>query len=113
MTSVVIIDASKFSKMFMHVILFFFIAAKTCNVKNICNALKGLSPREYTDLGLGMGLTMAKIQGIEMNNPGQIDRQLKEIIQIWIAQKSVSWKSLADILDEMDQHTLASDIRKN
>ena len=87
------------------------LVGKELTVKNVSNTLKALPPDEYCDLGLELGLEYSDIQKIEMDYPNSCRRQLLGIIQSWInLGQSVSWLTLAEALEEIDQSALASKI---
>ena len=84
---------------------------KELTVRSVFVILKALSPDEYCNLGVMLGLEFEHIQKIEKENQNNCHRQLLGIIHSWInLGQSVSWMTLAETLEDMGQSALASKI---
>ena len=75
------------------------------------NVLKDLSPKQYFDLGLELGIEKSdyeKFEGSHLNNPRRI---LADIIDQWLRNNSDhSWDALRVTLEAIGEKTLACNI---
>ena len=75
------------------------------------NVLKDLSPKQYFDLGLELGIEKSDIEKFEGSHPNDPNRVLADIIDQWLRNNpDHSWDALRAALEVIDEKTLAHNI---
>ena len=55
-------------------------------------------------LGIRLGIKPHMLELIEKNHPQCTERQMTEVIRLWLKNKECSWKVLADAVEKMNCH---------
>jgi len=77
-------------------------------IKSLMHQLEDIV-RKWYQLGMELGLPPSKLEEIEVNNPGNVLRCKRLMLQEWERRPTLkpSWSSLVDALREMNENTIA------
>ena len=80
-------------------------------IKQLMHQLEDIVRRWY-QLGLELGLPTSKLEEIEFNNPGNVLRCKRVMLQEWGRRPTLkpSWSSLLDALHQMNENSIADRI---
>ena len=68
---------------------------------------------KWPSLLLNLGVEKHKIDIIERNRPGDVCQQKIDALEAWLKETpDACWKDVIDALYEMDENTLASDLKR-
>ncbi len=71
--------------------------------------------RQWADLGIALGLPSSKIDEIEANNPNDVKKCLRKVIDAWLKSKTnLTWQILCEALrsDLVDCNSIAQQIEE-
>ena len=80
-------------------------------IKSLMHQLEGIV-RDWYQLGIELSLPTSKLEEIEVNNPGNVLRCKRLMLQEWERRPTLkpSWSSLVDALRDMNEKTIADRI---
>jgi len=80
-------------------------------IKSLMHQLEGIV-RDWYQLGIELGLPTSKLEEIEVNNPGNVLRCKRLMLQEWERRPTLkpSWSSLVGALHKMNENTIADRI---
>ena len=80
-------------------------------IKSLMHQLEDIVRRWY-QLGMELSLPTSKLEEIEVNNPGNVLRCMRLMLQEWERRPTLkpSWRSLVDALRKMNENTIADKI---
>ena len=73
--------------------------------------LKPIVP-QWSQLGVGLGVSYSYLQSLRMSN-NSIEDKLTDMIYKWIQSRcsSVTWEHLIEVLKSLDHHTVAEKVQ--